>query len=281
MVDRPDHKRSFASSGQWCCERCRRHSCAAASEVPHGCADRSCSTFRSATSLDLLNHLAFRHGPWRCYKIWLMPQAWVSGRDVEGDGARGRRCTRNAGAERKANAIFIVQTAARPGGCAQGRGAALQVWIEGWQSASSSTGCIKGRAGAGRRPCRPPSAGGWMGREHLRCPATCAGGCGKRAAAQGTGATWQWMCSACAGAGRRWGEAGPKAEHVLVWFCVPGQQQNGHVRPECGRGGLGGVLPKAASKWQAGVGKKSASSFYEYRGGSGGCSGACGSTLCG
>lgn len=155
-------------------------------------------------------------------------------------------------------------------GCAAGRlctgpRAALQVWIEGSQSASASTDGIKGRAGAGRRPCCPPSAGGWMGREHLRCPATCAGGCGKRAAARGKGATWQWMCSACAGAGRRWGEAGPKAEHVLVWFSVPGQQQNGHVRPECGRGGLAAVLPRAASKWQAGVGKKSASSFYEYR----------------
>lgn len=69
-------------------------------------ADRSCATFRNAAGLGLLNHLAHQHGPWRCYKIWLMPQAWVSGRDVAGDGARGRRCTRNAGAERKANAVW-------------------------------------------------------------------------------------------------------------------------------------------------------------------------------
>ncbi len=91
----------------------------------------------------------------------------------------------------------------------------------------------KAGAEAGRRPCRPTSAGGWMGRKCPGSPATFVRAAASKQQPRGNVAM---KGRGCAGAGRRRGKAGPTAEHVLGWFSVPGQQQNGHGRPECGRG---------------------------------------------
>lgn len=43
---------------------------------------------------------------------------------------------------------------------------------------------------------------------------------------------------------------------IFGWFCVPGQRQNGHGRPKCGRGGSAACLPRAGKMAGRGWRKK-------------------------
>lgn len=140
----------------------------------------------------------------------LMPQAWVPGVVVWQDESRGRRV--HKGMLRR-ECMGIWYKAARPGGCARGRGAALQV-IEG--SVQYRTASKAGQRRAGN-PARPPSAGG-SGAGARVGPATSVV---LQQVSGSLGATWgQWRRADVHAPGSGGARAGLKAEHFWLVLCA-------------------------------------------------------------